>query len=236
MPAKPTLLLTRPAAQSQRFARQAEAALGPWPMVISPLTEIRYLEAALPAEGAVIFTSENAVRAWLRRAAGAGRKAWCVGARTAEAARAAGFDAQAAGGDADALVADLIAQGVRGPLLHMRGTHSRGAVADRLNSAGIETSEVRIYDQHPSPPTPEARALLAGRAPVLVPLFSPRSAALFAAAATGAGAPLHIFAFSPAVAAALSGVEMASLDVAAQPEAEAMIAAMAQRFAASGLA
>ncbi|GHD98318.1 uroporphyrinogen III synthase [Defluviimonas sp. 20V17] len=236
MPATPILLLTRPAVQSQRFAQQARAALGPLTVVISPLTEIRFLEAEMPREGAVIFTSENGVLAHARRVLGAGRRAWCVGARTARAAEAAGFHAQTSGGDADALVSDLIARGVRGPLLHVRGTHSRGAVADRLNSAGIETHEAELYDQRPKPPTAEARALLADHVPLLVPLFSPRSAALFAAAATGAGAPLHIFAFSAAVAAALKGVEMASLDVAARPEAGAMIDAMAQRIAAAGLA
>lgn len=236
MPATPILLLTRPAAQARRFAQQASAVLGPLAVVISPLTEICFLEADLPKQGAVIFTSENGVLAHARQAPAAGRKAWCVGARTARAAEEAGFRAVVAGGDADALVSDLIARGVRGPLLHVRGTHSRGAVADRLNSAGIETHEAKIYDQRPKPPTAEARALLAGHVPLLVPLFSPRSAALFAAAATGAGAPLHIFAFSPAVAAALTGLEMASLDVAARPEAGVLIDAMAQRIAADGLA
>lgn len=240
MPATPRLLLTRPAAQSARFARQAQAALGPLTVTIAPLLRLRPLPPpTLPAARAVIFTSENAVHAY-RQLAGAaeGRTAWCVGGRTAAAARAAGFAAQSADGDAGALAALLIARQAEGPVLHLRGVHSRGSLAAELNSAGIETLEAVIYDQQPCPLTAEAEALLAGQSPLLAPLFSPRTAELFAtaAAATPATAPLHVIAMSRAVAGALGAFAPATLDIAARPDAEAVIAALAQRIAASGLA
>lgn len=233
----PLLLLTRPAAQSARFAEDAVQALGPLTVVTSPLLELHFRDVAQPMDAAgVIFTSANGVRAFTRLAPGNGLRAWCVGTRTAEAAKAAGFDAVTAGADADGLVARLIEGRPAGPLLHARGVHGRGEIAERLNSAGIETKEAVLYDQRALPLSEEAGDALAGDGPILVPLFSPRTASLFAAAAAEARASLHVVALSPAVAEALGKGPWASVDVAERPDAPAMIAAMAQRLAAVRLA
>ena len=232
MPPSPVLLLTRPQAQSDRFAQAARDKLGPMRVIVSPLMKIHFLDAPLP-EGARVFTSQNGVQAHLRLAPAAGRTAWCVGAQTAQAARTAGFAARETEGDARALVALIVQDGATGPLVHVRGVHARGDVADRLNAAGIETSEVVLYDQIPCPLVDEAKVALSGSAPVFVPLFSPRSAQLFADAAAGARAPLHLVALSPAVAQALNNCPRASLDIAARPEAGAMLTALADRIAAS---
>lgn len=233
----PLLLLTRPAAQSARFAGEAAQALGPLRVVTAPLLEMRFLDRPLPAGArGLVFTSANGVHALARRGSGAGLPAWCVGARTAQAAQEAGFDARIGGADAAALVDRLISAAPPGPLLHVRGIHGRGAVVERLNSAGIETKEAVLYDQRALSLTEEAKAALQGNGPVLVPLFSPRTAEVFAGEAADARAPLHIVALSPAVAAALGDLPRASLDVAEQPDAPAMIAALAQRLAALRLA
>jgi uroporphyrinogen-III synthase len=93
-------------------------------------------------------------------------------------------------------------------------------VAARLAALGLPAAEAVVYDQRPQPLTPAARAWLAGARPVIVPLFSPRSAALFAAEAAGAAAPLRIAALSAAVAAAAPPAAL--LAVAARPDAAAM--------------
>ena len=87
MPARirPTLLLTRPRADSLRFARL----LPGWQAVIAPILRIVPVDhdaARLRAAGALLFTSAHAVAA---AGPGAGRAALCVGGRTAEAARKA---------------------------------------------------------------------------------------------------------------------------------------------------
>jgi uroporphyrinogen-III synthase len=197
-------------------------------VVISPVVEIRALPSpADPAAYAgVVFTSENAVAALARP--GGGQRAWCVGGRTAQAARAAGFDTVAAGGDAAALVEEIRAAGARGPLLHARGAETRGAVARRLTEAGIRCDEAVVYDQRSVPLSAEARALLAGPGPVLVALFSPNSAARLARALADAQvrAPLRLAALSGAVADAWTGPPPERLAVAARPEAAAMVAAL----------
>ncbi|WP_101342184.1 uroporphyrinogen-III synthase [Cereibacter azotoformans] len=231
-PLLPAVLLTRPEAQGARFAVALREALGPVRLVTSPLMVPEFLSppiALLPE--ALIFTSETGVEGFRRLAApglaGVGR-AWCVGNRTARAARAAGLDAQSAEGDAEALIAAIVAAGERGPLLHLRGAESRGEVAPRLAAQGLVVVEAVVYDQRPQPLLPEALALLAGAAPVLAPLFSPRTARLLGLelARAGVAPQLWVAAMSPAVAEAAGALSPARLRVAARPDAEALLDAV----------
>jgi len=231
-----TLLLTRPRPAALRFAAELEAATGPFAAtVISPLLDIvpdgRF--PGIPGDAALVFTSENAVAIAASRLAPAGRRAWCVGTRTAEAAQAAGFDAVVAGGDADALVALLLAERPTGEIVHLAGAHQRGDLAERLAAGGLTARRAVIYDQAPVLPTAEALAALAGPRPVLLPLFSPRSAALASDMAEGAGAALLLAALSPAVARGWAGPAPAAAETAERPDAPAMIGAIANLIAAA---
>lgn len=219
-------------AQSRRFAQEL-AGVTDLPVVISPLMAPVFLAPPLP-EGpfrAVILTSETGAQAAGTLRAALPGLAYCVGTRTAEAARAAGFEAIVAGGDAAELVATLSGGDEAGPLLHLRGRDSRGEIAGTLTKRRIVTHEAVIYDQQEQPLSDEARGLLAGDAPLIVPLFSPRSAVLFAAQAQGAER-LWLAALSPAVAAALGDLPRLGLEIAEKPEAGPMLLAV-QRLIAS---
>lgn len=220
------VLLTRPATQAGRFAADLAARFGDAvDLVTAPLLAPVFLAPPLPeGAAALILTSETAVMALdgLDR----GRlpsRAWCVGERTAAAAEAAGLTATAAGGDAAALVAAIVAAGEPGPLLHLRGAETRGDLAGTLARQGVTVQEAVVYDQRPQPLSPAAVALLSQPGDVIVPLFSPRSAALFSAAARGASARLHLCHLSAAVQAASVVPGPASDCVARRPDAAAMI-------------
>lgn len=224
----PTVLLTRPAPQSRRFAEALAARFGAGLQVeIAPLMTTRPLSPVLPAGpfAALVLTSEAAAEAAGRLLAKLPlpHRAWCVGERTAIAARLAGFEATPIGGDADALIAGIAARGETGPLLHLRGRESRGEVAKRLSAYGIATAEAIVYAQEALPLSWAARSLLTATNPVILPLFSPRSAALFAAAAPDFIAPLHIAAISPAVAEAAAPLAPIRLLTAGQPDGAAML-------------
>jgi uroporphyrinogen-III synthase len=226
------VLLTRPEAQSRSFATAMEARLGALVRpVIAPLMAPVFLPPDLP-EGpfaAVIFTSATAITA----VAGLDlpKRAWCVGAQTAARASAAGFQAVSAEGDAAALVAAVLADPPDGRLLHMRGEEVRGDVAERLNSAGIETVSAIVYRQEPLALTPEAAKLLGANGGVIVPLFSPRSAVLLRQALpAGVRATLWLVAMSDAVAEAAEGLPQEALVIARRPDADAMLEAV-ERFA-----
>ncbi len=192
----PTLLLTRPRALSEEFAADLTGA----DVVIAPLMEIVATGAAVQMDGVkgLIFTSQNAVPF----APACGLPAYCVGPRTAQIAQAAGFQVQVVERDADALVQALKDHPPQGSLLHIHGTHVRGDIAARLTAAGTQTNGVAAYDQKPCAPDTAFRTALT-RAPLIVPLFSPRSAALFAQAAPIVTATTQIIALSHAVVDAL---------------------------------
>jgi uroporphyrinogen-III synthase len=226
-PLSPVVLMTRPPGQGAAFARALRARFGPLRIVHSPLIAPADLPVTLPAGhfAGCIFTSQAAVGAAARAGLPPG-PAFCVGARTAAAARAAGHDAEALGGDADGLVAALLARCLTGPLLHLHGRDTRGDVAARLTAGGLTTVGVAVYAQEPRPLTPAARRLLNGAAPVILPLFSPRTAEILSAQARDVAAPLWIVAMSPAVDAAAQ-VPAVLRRIAAAPTAGAMLEAVA---------
>lgn len=230
--------MTRPAAQSARFVERLQAMVpGRLMVVTSPLMAVEYLAPVLPDRAfvAVIFTSETAVGAAVRLGVALPRLAFCVGDRTAEVALAAGFDAHSAQGDADDLVPLILGAGLQGPILHLRGQDTRGQIAERLTSAGIEAVSVTCYRQAAQPLTDEAITLLQGESPVIAPLFSPRTATLFCAAYADAQgrAPVLVAAMSPAVASAIDGPPVAAMQIAARPDAQGMADAVAALIAAS---
>jgi uroporphyrinogen-III synthase len=219
------VLLTRPAAASERFAARLREA-GADRVVISPLLEIVPSAAALPdIPGGVLLTSAEGARAYRRLGGPPGRPAWVVGPRTAEAARAAGLDVRGTAPDAAALARAVPRPPAGGPpLTHLRGAVQRGDLVARLRARGIPTEEAVLYDQRPRPPSAEARALLAGPGPLAAPVFSPRSAALLREALpAGALARLRVAAISAAAAAPLAP---APTRLAESPDGEAMLRAV----------
>ena len=177
---------------------------------------------------AIIFTSETGVASALHMTR-LPRLAYCVGDQTALAARKAGFQTRAAAGDAGALIDFILQEKPVGPLLHICGEETRGDVAGRLVFAGIQTHSLIAYRQNPTTLTAAALRLLAGKTPVIVPLFSPRTAQIFATQVElFATAPLYVTAFSLAVAHALEGLAIENLQTATTPTSDAMIAAIRQ--------
>lgn len=225
------LLLTRPIPAARRFLLACEAAAGrPIPAILSPVLAITPVEVALDRHpAALILTSENGAARAAELDLG-GLPAWCVGPRTAEAARAAGLRAIEAGPDAERLLAALLRARPEGPLLHLRGEHARGDLAVRLRGAGLAAAEAVAYRQEAQPPTSEARAALDDAAPLVVPLFSPRSALLLGGWTPRA--PLRVVAISPAVEAEARRLRPASLASAAAPDAPAMVEATLAALAA----
>ena len=226
---RPVLLLTRPEAAAQRFAGQVAAMTRTgFETVISPLMRIAPIEGRVELGGAtgVILTSVHALPAL--EAADPDRRCtvFAVGAATAAAAERSGFTAHAMGGDAAALVDRLITRAVKGPLVHLHGRHSRGDVAARLTAAGIETVEQVVYDQIAEPLSETAQAALNGDAPVILPLFSPRSAMLASEVVQGR-APLHVVSISAATASAAAQLARTGAVTVPHPNAVEMAQAVA---------
>ena len=221
----PTILLTRPARQAERFAAALRERLGDVAVLISPVLDIWQAGMAVDLAGidGVVLSSENGARALAAVADVTGKRAWCVGDRTAKVARGLGMQAVSAAGDAGALVGLVAGVAPRGRLLFAHGSETRGDVAGRLRAAGCEVLTREVYQQVEAPLTKAALAVLDGPAPVIAPLFSPRSARLLGAQAIGARAPLALVALSEAVARDWTGPKPRSFTVAAHPDADHML-------------
>lgn len=214
------VLLTRPERGSAEFAALLREAARDIEIITSPLIRIEAMRpAALPGpEDAVIFTSVSGVEAFSAWQEGAGRRAWCVGERTARAARAAGFEAVAGAGTAAQLPAIIRAEKGIGQLWHLHGAHQRGDLAGDLLALGIQARSVVIYDQPSVPLDPSVRARIGAGEAMVTPLFSPRTAGLLAAEVKNIGANLRVVALSEAVADKWPG----PCALADRPDAEAM--------------
>lgn len=192
MPAdpRPTLLLTRPQPGAKRFA----ALMRGWRCVISPILRIVPVDhdASILGEAqGLVFTSAHAVP-WA--GPGRGRPALCVGAHTAREARAAGFDVTEGAGTADSLLP--LIKGASVPLIHPHGRH----LARMLPVPGVV-----VYDQQAVDLSEKARDLLMGKAPVILPVFSPRTALVLSQQVADAQAPLWVVAISEAALGNWSG-------------------------------
>lgn len=225
------LVLTRPREASRRFLADVQEKMGvEIRSIISPVIEIEYLPASVDVVGkALVFTSVHGVEGAKQLGFASGTPAFCVGDKTAEAATLAGFSAHSARGDARALV-DLVKQiAPRKPLVHVHGAHTRGEVAEHLSASGIKCESIVTYAQVAQAPTETLLAALNGTTPLLVPLFSPRSALIFGMV-DEITAPLHVIAMSAAVAAEVADFGADTVRVAEKPDGPSMVAATCHRL------
>jgi len=186
------LLVTRPEPDATALAETLEAR--GHRAVIEPLLRIRRLDGVdLPSEGAtaVAVTSAQAIELLDATPHLLDLPIYCVGERTAAAARHAGFrQVRVADGDVDRLAALII--GERRPddgdLLYLAGTVRAGDLAGQLRRAGFTVRLAELYESVPVERLSENTvALLAGGSIDGVLLFSPRTAQTLSALLDQAG-------------------------------------------------
>ncbi len=188
--AAPRVLVTRAEEDGRRTAAALED-MGFAPLV-APLIATRATRAAPPPGpfDAVLITSAKAAP-FLSEAPVdiVAVPVFAVGARTAEAARAAGAqEVRIAEGDAVALarlVAVSLPKGVR--LLHVAGEDRKPEPAESLARAGYDVVAWAAYRAAPTPLSEAARAAIASGAAGGALHYSRRSAELFVAALEEAG-------------------------------------------------
>ena len=224
------LIMTRPRATSEAVVAAlpdpVRAQLAP---VFSPLIDITQVahQLELGPHDSAVFSSRNGVQAGPN---GHDRTAYCIGPATTKAAIAKGWTAKQVGSDADGLVQALQAIAPTGRLVHLSGTHTRGDIAGRLSQAGLNITNVAIYDQLLRPLSQEAAEIILTAPRVIIPLFSPRTAAHFIRTAPAAES-VHAIALSRAVADEFPAHSVCTVTVAGRPDAQAMGAALAEVLA-----
>lgn len=226
-------LLTRPIADSRSL--QAELRARGHEAVIAPVLEIAYRDRPpdLNRVQALLFTSQNGVRAFDAAEPSREIPVFAVGRSTADAAIAAGFgQVESADGDSAALAA-LVAgrlDPADGALLHIAGTKTAGDLSSTLEAAGFTVRRSVLYEARPVDSLPEiaAAALRDGKVAGAL-FFSPRTADVFARLVAAAGLTsrlqgLAALCLSKAVAERLGDGRWGTVRIAERPESPALLA------------
>jgi uroporphyrinogen-III synthase len=229
------ILVTRPEPGAAETAARV-AALGLTP-ILAPALVLTPRPFTIPRAQAVLLTSRAAARALPESP---GIPALAVGEATAEAARAAGWRAEAAGGTAEDLARLAAARldPAKGPLLLAVGEGYALDLQADLRRLGFRVIRRVAYAATPAPALPEAAraALRSGRVSAML-VHSPRSAlcaiTLLRAAGFGEEAGgIELLAISRRVAEqavrALLPFAWRAVRVAARPEEAALLALLGE--------
>lgn len=234
------LLVTRPEPDCERTAallrRRGHEVLQQALLRIEPVVDAEFGRGPWAA---VLFTSANAVRvvaAHRRFNELAGLPAYTVGERTRAAAAAAGFaPVMSADGDMEALVRLIAtrppAAGL--PLLYCAGEDLAGDLAGVLQARGLRVETACVYRATVvADLAPQVRDAFAGHAIDAVLHYSARTAGAFVSAATAAGIrdlsmQARHLCLSAQVAAPLAAAGAAAIDIASEPNEQALFALIA---------
>lgn len=228
---RPTLLITRPQAQAEAFARVVDDVYpAKWAFEFAPLLEIIPLNAAVDLTDVhtLVFTSANGVRAFSAATDRRDVPALCVGQTTAEVAEQAGIAVQFAAPDARSLL-DVIISRPKPPgqaqFLHVRGVHQSVKLAEELQKAAIPARELVLYDQNEKPLPQHVLLRLHDGEIDTVTLFSQRTARIFVKQSSSIKLPetLRVICLSDAVAVPFRGKQV-RVEVAAKPDQSSIIA------------
>jgi len=232
------IVVTRPQDDSERTA----AALRERGhiVIVAPLLRVEPIPVALRhAYGAIVITSANAAAAMNGLSAHETLVAlplYAVGRRSADAARAAGFNnVHVAGGDMKDLVR-LIAEhrpDARAPLLYLAGEDRSGDLIGDLAVRGIAAELAVVYRAAPVPFSAELIGALQSGAIDAVLHYSRRSAEQYVAGAkaTGIATPalrLRHICLSGSTAAPLIEAGARNVAVAKRPDEQATFALLEQ--------
>ena len=231
------VLVTRPQPGASATAARL-AALGHEAVVV-PLLTLRACDWTPPETlpDALLFTSANAVRlGGPELATLAAVPVIAVGSATAAAVRAAGFTVALTGDGGIAELIPQIAAAGFGRILHLAG-------AERIDAGwppGVDIDRRTVYAANGAASLPESVCqLLAGGAPdaPLVLLYSPRTAAIFAALCERHALPRGgiVIAAISAAATAAAGTGWRAVATAPSPSEAALFAAAGLTSAADGV-
>jgi uroporphyrinogen-III synthase len=227
--AKPLILITRPQAQAEQFGVAIRDVVGDRAdVVIAPVLRVDARDADVEPTHDVIFSSVNGVRYLAQR--GEGRRAFCVGPRTAQAAREVGFDVVEASGNSESLISRIQSFGDLGPLVHARGAHSIGDIATRLTTAGATVTDAVVYTQTEIKLTKGVKEQIRRAKLAILPIFSPRTARILSRQLVGVQAEMRTIALSPEIARHVGFAK--EIDVAPSKSAQSMIKCLQRHIVA----
>ena len=175
------ILLTRPHDQALRFSEDlVRLGVISKNILVDPITKIEGVDVLynFSSVRGLLITSANAVTYLPATLVGSKLPTFCVGGATTRAALKQGLMAQNLAATAQGLYNVLSGRQIEGPLLHLRGTHTTLDLEAYFWDTSIEVKNLIIYRQISQNLEPATYNLLRGIVPIVLPIFSSRSAKL----------------------------------------------------------
>lgn len=223
----PTILITRPAADAERFLQMLRADSGPFDAIKCPAFSFEEIPTKQSDFDAAVFTSKAGV---LFAPEGQGRVAYCVGDATAQLANVAGYAPLSANGSAEDLVELILRKSPTVSLQHIRGENSTGNVTERLIAQGIRCTEAIAYRKVPQTPSESIKKDLSSASKLILPLFSAETVSILASWALQLDG-CTVVAISGAVAKSAETLLPKKVVVSERPDMRGMAAATARLIA-----
>ena len=215
------LLLTRPLGGNERFCLKIKHLLYSCEILDNPIQRIDFLPSLskVNKNSVLIFTSANGLRAAKKHNL-INKKCFVVGANTKKIAVSFGYDVLGFSKDQENLLKLIKSKKPTESMVHIRGKHTVGNLCDALKRNQFSCLDIIGYNQEPLKIKKQNLQKIHSGRPVILPIFSSRSAELLQSNLDLTG--FNVIAISEAVAKIVTGVELGRLVVSKKPDLNSM--------------
>ena len=215
------LLLTRPLGGNERFCLKIKHLLYSCEILDNPIQKIDFLPSLskVNKNSVLIFTSANGLRAAKKQNL-LNKKCFVVGANTKKIAVSFGYDVLGFSKDQENLLKLIKSKKPTESMVHIRGNHTVGNLCDALKRSQFSCLDIIGYNQEPLKIKKQNLQKIHSGRPVILPIFSSRSAELLQSNLDLTG--FNVIAISEAVAKIVTGVELGKLVISKKPDLSSM--------------
>ncbi len=215
------LLLTRPLGGNERFCLKIKHLLYSCEILDNPIQRIDFLPSLskVNKNSVLIFTSANGLRAAKKHNL-INKKCFVVGANTKKIAVSFGYDVLGFSKDQENLLKLIKSKKPTESMAHIRGKHTVGNLCDALKRNQFSCLDIIGYNQEPLKIKKQNLQKIHSGRPVILPIFSSRSAELLQSNLDLTG--FNVIAISEAVAKIVTGVELGELAISKKPDLNSM--------------
>ena len=215
------LLLTRPLDGNERFCLKIKHLLYKCEILDSPIQKIEYLPrlSKFNKTAVLIFTSLNGLRAAEKHNL-TNNRCFVVGKNTKKIAVSFGYEVLGFSKDQENLLKLIKSKKPTESMVHIRGKHTVGHLCASLKKSEFSCLEIIGYNQEPLKIKKQNLQKIQCGRPVILPIFSSRSAKLLQSNIDLTG--FNVVAISEAVAQILTGVELGELVISKKPNLNSM--------------
>ena len=215
------LLLTRPLGGNERFCLKIKHLLYSCEILDNPIQKIDFLPSLskINKNSVLIFTSANGLRAAKKHNL-INKKCFVVGANTKKIAVSFGYDVLGFSKDQENLLKLIKSKKPTESMVHIRGKHTVGNLCDALKRNQFSCLDIIGYNQEPLKIKKQNLQKIHSGRPVILPIFSSRSAELLQSNLDLTG--FNVIAISEAVAKIVTGVELGELVISKKPDLNSM--------------